>query len=161
MYALPRRRAGGFLFCMSCPAFLSPFIPLYQKGDKIVCVGGGGSLLRNGDILWFGFISIPLLLAALTVPPCVRGTSMWFKFIYPPLILLGGIKATSCRLCHRSRTDVCAHSSHFSTPPCLPPLSKGGQDSRGSLYQKGDKAWVVKGQCPTPLPPFLKGGGAA
>ena len=62
------------------------------------------------------FMSIPLSLATLTV--------------------LGGIKVISCRLCHRSRTDICAHSSHFGTHSGCPLCY---EMPRSSLYQKGDK----------------------
>ena len=41
------------------------------------------------------------------------------------------------------------------------PLYKRGQDYGVSLYKRGTRCGGVRGQCSTPLPPFLKGGGAA
>ena len=49
---------------------------------------------------------------------------------------LGGIKVISCRLGHRSRTNICAHSSHFGTHSGYPLCY---EMPRSSLYKRGTR----------------------
>ena len=95
-------------------------------------------------------VTLFLRLTPFNSPFVKRGDKIWFYFIYIPLSFpllqggqgcggcLGGIKVISCRLCHRSRTDICAHSSHFGTHSGCPLCY---EMPRSSLYQKGDRVW--------------------
>ena len=96
--------------------YISPFNSPFPKGDK-----SKGCPLFKGS--WqVGAIATTCLRVPLFL--CLS-----------PFNLLGGIKVISCRLGHRSRTDICAHSSHFGTHSGCPLCYEMPRSS----FHKGDK----------------------
>ena len=117
--------------------YISPFIPLLQGGHFL-----------------FGFIAIPISFAALTV--------------------LGGIKVTTWRICRfptgasaeqRYARAVTVRALTFALTHLTSARTAGVRCAMKCLVRPFIKRRTrygdVKGYTSTPLPPFLKGGGAA
>ena len=68
--------------------------------------------------------------------PFCKGDIFLFGFNLTPFNFLAAIKVTAWRLCHRSRADICAHSSHFGTHSGYPLCY---EMPRSSLYKRGTR----------------------
>ena len=109
--------------------------PLSKGGQELVCKGDNVPQLRlpcqreDGRTIFYESAKVGYILnctiyrgalfkgswqVEATATTCLRVSNPTF-YIYPPFILLAAIKVTAWRLGHRSRTDICAHSSHFGT----------------------------------------------